>query len=121
MELILELGEFLTKAFQIDGVNAIIEKKIMPLVYTFFKENKTSMRNPQGIIRLNSWNTSDVSLTVTKPTDADFSIKDIESMSSLELVLMELACLDSQVRSLLLEEVVLVFQDIILHGVRIEN
>jgi len=117
----LELGVFLVKAFQIDGVDRIIRKKVMPLTYSFFKENEASIKPSPGLVKLDSWGEDSANLVVIKPGEKDFSIELVEEMSSLELLLMELSCFDKTARAPLLEDILMVFQGIILHGVKIED
>jgi len=119
----IELGSFLTQAFQIDGVNVIIEKKIMPLLYSFHKENSDKLDSVtrNSIIQLDAWTPKGADLKVISPGDENFSVYLVEELSSLDLVFTQLASYKTAAIKPLLEEMIMVFQDIILRGVNLDG
>jgi hypothetical protein len=118
----IELGSFLTQAFQIDGVDVVIEKKIMPLLYAFHKDNSSKLKaTANNITQLAGWTLEGADLKVTSPEDKGFKAGLVEELTSLDLVFTLLASYEATALKPLLEEMIMVFQDIILRGVKLED
>ena len=87
------------------------------------KENSDKLDSVtrNSIIQLGAWTPKGADLKVISPGDENFSVYLVEELSSLDLVFTQLASYKTAAIKPLLEEMIMVFQDIILRGVNLDG